>query len=156
MLVLQDCIDKLSIFKQKSGRQRRLWTGHLNRESMLRLLFFIVFTCSFISMRAQSISYIETTKAWYYIYDQNGRKIKTLSTSQGELKGYSSTFYIMKQGTAFYISFDVNGKRLHTWGVSSVGEILSVTGDTFTSRNGVWIYTWSKDGKKLSTRGAQK
>ena len=104
----------------------------------------------------KAIGFIETTKAWYYIYDQNGKKIKTLSTSQGELKGYSSTFYIMKQGTAFYISFDVNGKRLHTWGVSSVGEILAVTGDTFTSRQGAWIYTWSKDGKKISTRAAQK
>ena len=104
---------------------------------------------------AQSISHIETTKNWYYIYDQNGKKIKTLSTSQGELKGYSSTFYIMKQGTAFYITYDVKGKRLHTWGVSSVGEILGVAGDIVTSRNGAWIYTWDKNGKKISTRAAK-
>jgi len=104
---------------------------------------------------AQRISHIETTKNWYYIYDQNGQKIRTLSTSQGELKGYSSTFYIIKQGTAFYITYDVSGKRLHTFGASSVGEILGVAGDTFTSRMGVWIYTWSKDGKKISTRGAK-
>ncbi|MBO7538515.1 MAG: hypothetical protein J6T44_04455 [Prevotella sp.] len=49
----------------------------------------------------------------------------------------------------------MSGKRLHTFGTASVGEILSVTGDTFTSRNGVWIYTWTKDGKKLATRAAQ-
>ena len=83
------------------------------------------------------------------------KKIKTLSTSQGELKGYSSTFYIIKQGSAFYITYDVNGKRRHTWGVSSVGEILGVAGDTFTSRQGVWIYTWDKNGKKISTRAAK-
>ena len=122
---------------------------------MLRLLFFIAFVFSVTGLKAQSISYIETTKAWYYIYDQDGRKIRTLSTSQGELKGYSSTFYIIKQGSAFYITYDVSSKRLHTFGTASVGEILSVTGDTFTSRNGVWIYTWTKDGKKLSTRAAQ-
>ena len=110
---------------------------------------------SIANLQAQSISHIETTKNWYYIYDQNGKKIKTLSTSQGELKGYSSTFYIIKQGTAFYITYDVKGKRLHTWGASSVGEILGVAGDTFTSRNGAWIYTWSKDGKKISTRAAK-
>ena len=117
-------------------------------------IFVILF--SVMGVRGQSISSIETTKNWYYIYDQDGKKVKTISTSQGELKGYSSTFYIIKQGTAFYITFDVNGKRLHTWGVSSVGEILGVAGDTFTSRQGTWIYTWSKDGKKINTRAAKK
>ena len=102
---------------------------------------------SIANLQAQSISHIETTKSWYYIYDQNGKKIKTLSTSQGELKGYSSTFYI---------TYDVNGKRLHTFGASGVGEILAVSGDTFTSRNGAWIYTWSKEGKKLNTRAAKQ
>ena len=110
---------------------------------------------SIANLQAQSISHIETTKSWYYIYDQDGKKIKTLSTSQGELKGYSSSFYIIKQGSAFYITYDVNGKRLHTFGVGSVGEILSVSGDTFTSRNGAWIYTWRKEGKKINTRAAK-
>lgn len=111
---------------------------------------------SIANLQAQSISHIETTKNWYYIYDQDGKKIKTLSTSQGELKGYSSSFYIIKQGSAFYITYDVNGKRLHTWGASSVGEILGVAGDTFTSQNGAWIYTWSKDGKKINARAAHQ
>jgi hypothetical protein len=44
---------------------------------------------------------------------------------------------------------------LHTWGAASVGEILAASGDTFTSRHGVWIYTWSKEGKKISTRAAK-
>ena len=109
-----------------------------------------------LSIQAQSISHIETTKNWYYIYDQDGKKIKTLSTSQGELKGYSSTFYIIKQGSAFYVTYDVQGKRLHTFGAASVGEILAVSGDTFTSRQGGWIYTWSKEGKKISTRAAHQ
>jgi len=118
---------------------------------------FLILALTLLSMtnlRAQSISHIETTKNWYYIYDQDGKKIKTLSTSQGELKGYSSTFYIIKQGSAFYVTYDVNGKRLHTFGAASVGEILAVTGDTFTSRQGAWIHTWSKEGKKISTRAA--
>ena len=122
---------------------------------MKKLLLSIVLLLSVANLKAQSISHIETTKSWYYIYDQDGKKIKTLSTSQGELKGYSSSFYIIKQGSAFYITYDVNGKRLHTFGVGSVGEILSVSGDTFTSRNGAWIYTWRKEGKKISTRAAR-
>ena len=123
---------------------------------MKKLLVIIALLCSVIGMKAQSISHIETTKNWYYIYDQDGKKIKTLSTSQGELKGYSSSFYIIKQGTAFYITYDVNGKRLHTFGVSSVGEILAVSGDTFASRQGAWIYTWNKEGKKINTRAANQ
>ncbi len=118
--------------------------------TLLVLLFFV------LTLQARSISHIETTKSWYYIYDQDGKKIKTISTSQGELKGYSSTFYIIKQGSAFYITYDATGKRLHTFGASSIGEILGASGDTFTSRNGVWIYTWSKDGKKISTRAAKR
>lgn len=122
---------------------------------MKKLLVIIGLLCSVIGLNAQSISHIETTKNWYYIYDQNGKKIRTLSASQGELKGYSSTFYIIKQGSAFYITYDVNGKRLHTFGASSVGEILAVSGNTFTSRQGTWIYTWSKEGKKINTRAAK-
>lgn len=122
---------------------------------MKKLLLSLTLLLSGLTLQAQSISHIETTKAWYYIYDQDGKMIKTLSTSQGELKGYSSTFYIIRQGTAFYITYDVNGKRLHTFGVGSVGEILSVSGDTFTSRNGAWIYTWRKEGKKINTRAAK-
>lgn len=122
---------------------------------MKKVLIVMALLLSVIGLKAQSISHIETTKNWYYIYDQDGKKIKTLSTSQGELKGYSSTFYIIKQGTAFYITYDVKGKRLHTWGVSSVGEILGVAGDTFTSRQGAWVYTWDKNGKKINTRAAK-
>ena len=122
---------------------------------MKRLLLSIVLLLAVANLQSQSISYVEITKNWYYIYDQNGKKIKTLSTSQGELKGYSSTFYIIKQGSAFYVTYDVNGKRLHTFGAASVGEVLAVSGDTFTSRLGAWIYTWSKEGKKINTRAAK-
>ena len=122
---------------------------------MKKVLIVMALLLSVIGLKAQNISHIETTKNWYYIYDQDGKKIKTLSTSQGELKGYSSTFYIIKQGSAFYITYDVNGKRLHTFGASGVGEILGVAGDTFTSRQGAWIYTWSKDGKKISKRATK-
>jgi hypothetical protein len=122
---------------------------------MKKLLLSIALLLTGLSIQAQSISHIETTKNWYYIYDQDGKKIKTLSTSQGELKGYSSTFYIIKQGSAFYVTYDVNGKRLHTFGAASVGEILAVSGDTFTSRQGAWIHTWSKEGKKINTRAAK-
>ena len=107
------------------------------------------------SAKKESIGYIETTKNWYYIYNQDGKKIRTFTTSQGELKGYSNTFYLLKQGASFYMTYDVNGKRLHTFGAGSVGEVIGVSGDTFTSKLGVWIFTWSKEGKKIGTRAAR-
>ena len=122
---------------------------------MKRLLGFLIMLALSLSIQAQSISYIETTKGWYYIYDQSGMRIKTISSSLGELAGYSSNFYIIKLISVFYVTYDAAGKHLHTFSTNSVGEILNATGDTFTSRNGLWIYTWSKDGKKISTRSAR-
>ena len=122
---------------------------------MKRILGILIMLTLSLSIQAQSISYIETTKGWYHIYDQSGKRIKTISSSQGELVGYSSNFYIIKLISGFYVTYDAAGKRLHTFSTNSVGEILNATGDTFTSRNGSWIYTWSKDGKKISTRSAR-
>ena len=122
---------------------------------MKRILGILILVTLSLSIQAQSISYIETTKGWYYIYDQSGKRIKTISSSQGELVGYSSNFYIIKLISGFYVTYDATEKRLHTFSTNSVGEILNATGDTFTSRNGSWIYTWSKDGKKISTRSAR-
>lgn len=119
------------------------------------LLFAFLLLFATMGMRAQGISHIETSKSWYFIYDQNGKRIKTLSTTQGKLMGYSTSFYIIKQGSSFYVTFDASGKRLHTFGTHVVGNIIAVAGDTFTSRKGSWIYTWSKEGKKLSTRSAR-
>ena len=86
---------------------------------MKKLLLSIVLLLSVANLQAQSISHIETTKNWYYIYDQDGKKTKTLSES-------------------------------------TVGKVLSVSGETFTSQVGSWIYTWSKEGKKIGTRAAHQ
>ena len=80
--------------------------------TMKKQLIIVALLLSVAGLKAQTISHIETTKNWYYIYDQDGKRIKTISTSQGELKGYSSTFYIIKQESAFYVTYDVQGKRL--------------------------------------------
>ncbi len=110
---------------------------------------------SVAGLRAQSISYIETTRSWYYIYDQNGKKIKTLSTNIGELKGFSASIFVVKNGSWIYV-YDAKGNKVATLSESSTGKVLSVAGDTFTTQLGSWIYTWSKEGKKISTRYAQK
>ena len=118
------------------------------------LLTLITLLMAFAAVQAQKISYIETTRSWHHVYDENGKKVHTFSTSQGQVVAYSDTFYIVKHGSWYY-TFDARGKKLYTFSVSNVGDILTATGDTFTSRKGNWIYTWSKTGKKLSTRSAR-
>ena len=121
---------------------------------MRKLTVFLALFVSGISIQAQDISHIETTKSWYYIYNQNGKKTKALSTSIGELQGFSASIFVVKSGSWYYV-YDAKGNKLKTLSVSSVGKVLSVSGETFTSQAGSWIYTWSKDGKKISTRSAR-
>ena len=120
---------------------------------MQRILITLIMLLAFTAVQAQKISYIETTNSWHYVYDENGKKVHTISTSQGEIVAYSESFYILKK-SGWYYTCDPKGKKLHTFSVSNVGDILAATGDTFTSRKGGWIYTWSKTGKKLATRSA--
>lgn len=121
---------------------------------MKKMLITLIMILTFTAIQAQKISYIETTRSWHYIYDENGKKIHTISTSQGEVVAYSESFYIIKNGSWYYVC-DPKGKKLHTSSVNTTGEVLSAAGDTFTSRKGSWIYTWNKNGKKLNTRTAK-
>ena len=48
--------------------------------------------------------------------------------------------------------FDSDGKKYHTMSRSSVGDVIGVSGETFTTIKNGWIYTFDKTGKKISTR----
>ena len=122
---------------------------------MRKLLIIMALLLSVVGLKAQSISHIETTKNWYYIYDQDGKKTKTLSATIGELQGFSSSFFVVKSGSWYYL-YDATGKKTKTLSESTVGKVLSVSGETFTSQVGSWIYTWSKEGKKISTRATRQ
>ena len=122
----------------------------------MKKLFTIVLLLVTLTMQAQQkeISHIETTKNWYYIYDESGKKIKTLYRSGiGDIKGWGKDFFVTKRG-AYYLICDAEGKTLKTLGAQSVGEVISVSSSTFTSRLGVWVYTWNKDGKKNPNDGS--
>ena len=57
----------------------------------MKKLFTIVLLLVTLTMQAQQkkISHIETTKNWYYIYDESGKKIKMLYRSGiGDIKGW--------------------------------------------------------------------
>ena len=58
---------------------------------MKKILMLFILLVSLLPVRAQGISHIETTRSWYYIYDQDGKRTKGLPTSIGELKGFSAS-----------------------------------------------------------------
>ena len=48
---------------------------------------------------AHRISCVETNGNWVYMYDETGRKYKSLSASSvGEVKGFSDTFFVSRNG----------------------------------------------------------
>ena len=66
----------------------------------MRKLFTILLLLLAMAAQAQrqQISYIEETKNWYYVYDEQGKRIGGLSRSSvGELKGWGSDFFVAKR-----------------------------------------------------------
>lgn len=122
----------------------------------MRQLFTLLFLILALAAKAQQISYIEETRSWYHVYDDKGKKIGGLSRgSIGELKGWGTDFLVAKY-YSFYRIYDAKGKVLKAMNVSDVGEIVGVSGNTITSRKGSWIFTWNKEGKKISSRTESK
>ena len=132
-----------------------LWTMVIRRVlDWSKKVFTILLLMVALAAQAQrqQISYIEETKNWYYVYDEQGKRIGGLSRSSvGELKGWGSDFFVSKRYSYYYIC-DAKGKTLKTMNVSDVGEIVGVSNSTITSRKGSWIFTWNKEGKKISAR----
>ena len=117
-------------------------------------ILFLMLALSAQAQKRQQISYIEETKNWYYVYDEQGKRIGGLSRSSiGELKGWGSDFFVAKRHSYYFIC-DAKGKVLKAMNVSDVGEIVGVSANTITSRKGSWIFIWDKKGKKISAKPA--
>ena len=103
-------------------------------------MFFALYKYSAsASAQQEQISYVETSGSWCHVYDTNGKKITTLANqSVGELVGWSAEITVASS------SWYSQGKTLNTMSEQTIGTVLSVAGNTFTSRSGSWIYTWDK------------
>lgn len=121
---------------------------------MMKILAMALFGLAF-SAGARQISIVEQNGSWVYMYDQNGKKYKTMSAGNvGEVKGFSASFFVSQNGSWVYL-WDADGKKYKTMSVSNVGDVIGVSGDTFTSRKGSWVYTWDRSGKRINTRSAR-
>lgn len=70
------------------------------------------------------------------------------------LAGSHQISRVERDGSWVYM-YNESGKKYQTLSANSVGDVIGVAGNTFTSRNCNWIYTWDKNGKRLNTRSAR-
>lgn len=124
---------------------------------MKRLLFVISILLMSLGIQAQQkqISYIKNDGSWYMVYDEQGKKITTVSKSSvGEVVGWGSDFFVTRDGS-WYKIIDMNGKRINTFSVSSKGDVIAVSGNTFTCKDGNFIKIYDKTGKLINTHSAR-
>lgn len=122
---------------------------------MKRIIFFSALWLMATLAYGRTISNVERSGAWYYLYDENGKKYKTANVNVcGDLKGFSNKIIVMQRGSFIYV-YDADLKRIYTGSASNCGEIISVADDTFTTRSGSWVYTYNKYGKRLQTRSCR-
>lgn len=119
---------------------------------MNKLIILLASISLSVSAFAQSISNVEKQGNWYNVYNEQGKKVKSMSAGIiGEVKGWCSTFFVAQQGSWISI-YNIDGKKLKTLNSNTVGEVISVSANTITTKMGNWIYTYDVNGKKLNTR----
>jgi hypothetical protein len=119
-------------------------------QKQLVLFLSFLFLSFALSAQTSTIGSIEKRGSWYEIYNEQGKKIKTVQTNIGELVGFGSQFFIVKRG-CWYDLYNINVKKYKTL-QTNIGEIISVAGSSFTVCKGVWLHTYDSSGKKISTR----
>jgi len=106
-----------------------------------------------IIQHKMAISNIEKHGSWYEIYDEKGKKTKTLSATIGEVEGFGRDFFVVSR-SAWIELYDEGGRKYKTL-PASIGNIVSVSSNGFVVRNGSWLDTYDKTGKKINTRSAK-
>ncbi len=132
---------------------KSIWMRKKDELLGMRKLLTILLLMLAMGMQAQQrqISYIKSDGAWCHVYDENGKKVTTLSRSTvGDVVGWGSDFFVTEDGGWVKI-YDINGKKICTLSKSSVGKVIGVSGNTFTCRDGGWIIIYDKHGKRIST-----
>lgn len=121
---------------------------------MKRILLTFLLLVAILGIQAQQkqISYIKNDGSWYMVYDEQGKKISTVSKSTvGEIVGWGIDFFVSLDGS-WYKIYDSSGKKINTLSKSSIGKVIAVSSNTFTSEDGGFLKTYDKTGKKINTR----
>ena len=106
----------------------------------------------------ESISYIKDTGSWYYVYNESGKKVTTMSSSQRELIGWGSDSEakakLLEAGCNYMLTKDLNdGVGIHSDYVylgykrtddpnEAIRDIVSIHDEDWTTytKNGATYY----------------
>ena len=98
------------------------------------------------------IADIEVRGQWIYVYGENNKQLcSTTISSDASLKGYCSSFYVIREGQWLYTK-DSNCETINSMTISSDAIVRGVAGKSFTIKEGQWIYTYDKNCNQLSSR----
>lgn len=100
-----------------------------------------------------AISDVQEKGSWIYIYNEDGKKSGTLSSTSGELMGVGNDFAVLLKGNWYYV-YDEDGKKIATL-PSSSGDFKNAIGNSFNLVKGSWVYTFDRKGKKINTKSAR-
>ena len=81
---------------------------------MKKFVCVILLAVCCLSTQAQNISYVESTRSWYYIYDANGKRTNTMSESTvGKVLSVSGDTFTSQVGSWIY-TWSKDGKKINT------------------------------------------
>ena len=112
------------------------------------ILTSLILTLSITGMWARPLGNVESDKYHIHLYDTNGELFKTISNINGEVKGYSSDFFITQKDGWIYLYND-EGKLYKTMSSRYSGEVINVGESTFTTKKGNVTNVYSMSGEHM-------
>lgn len=99
------------------------------------------------------IADVKENGSWFEVYDEDGKKVSSMASSNKELLGYGDEFFVVLSGS-WIETYDVKCKKI-AYMPSTNKTVKGVAGGVFTVINGPWVETYDKHCKKLNTRSAR-
>jgi len=124
---------------------------------MKKILIAIAMLMTVAGARAATpdIKYVDTKSGYYYIYVSNQQSPCMLSTSKGELIGYSSQMLVLRHD-GYYTMYNHSGRMLGSISIGRTGEAVSVIKNYLITKKDGYLITWSEKGRKIKEESIRR
>jgi L-asparaginase II len=97
------------------------------------------------------ISDVSEKSGWIVVFDDRGKEIKRMGSSNKEVAGVASDFFVVLE-RGWIVTYDENCKEIKRMGDSNK-TVRSASGTTFTVLESNWIVTYDRKCKEQARRG---
>ena len=97
------------------------------------------------------ISDVSNQGSWIVVFDDRGKEIKRMGSSNKDVVGVASDFFVVLEGS-WIVTYDEKCKEIKRMG-SSNKTVKGASGRTFTVLEGSWIVTYDQNCKEQARRG---